>query len=78
MNRFAISSYDQLIKRLKEQEYVFDCGQISPEVMRQVHIAAQSRTLNISVDSWPVRWLTLTPETPKRTVIEFGTNPHMS
>lgn len=50
-----INTYPDAMARLKEGCHLFNVGQISSEVLTQLHMAARRGDIKASMDSWPLR-----------------------
>lgn len=74
MNRYSVNTYEQAMERIKNYGWMFDTGQIAPNVLTQLFMASYQGKLKYSQDTWPIRGGTITTDkTAVRTVWELAT-----
>ncbi len=72
MPKYLITSYSQLIDRMRSNGHVFDVGQISPLVLSHAYAAVHDGLIKVSIDSWPFRGFA---GKESRTVFELARQP---
>lgn len=56
MNKYSITSYEQAEDRIRTYGYIWDVGQIHPNVLAQLFRGVQLGLIKTSFDGWPLRY----------------------